>query len=640
MGRLTVGSIGIADLIDSLRKNAWLVPSFQRDFVWSEADVTGLIMSVIEARPIGMATLWEQPDDSDLTLEPASIPDTVNGVSVDVTIAEDLDARPNKFFAVLDGRQRATALAMAFGGLRASDARRKFSGRFYLDVTHEDPTERVRYIRDAEIRANGYDQLSACIGKGLFPLATNSHRGLMGQWMDYIQAIKEPANYPNGVLPDDGELERRNHVLRQAFEGINETVLAVYVVPAEYTLGDICEIFETLNTTGTKVSTVDLLHSWLYNDTSEDPEPILLRDWIDDLGQREGAVGWASRSNRPEIIAQAVTASYVALDTDKPTSRAIGAKKRSTTVSSMKAGDLLATPAEFWRSVVADPDSLAEYFGGFQTSVSGGRFPLADCPYPVTVAMYVGLRWYMDHDSRFADQWTLGELNGLFRAFFWRNSLTGRYDQGFLSQSATDMRQLKDMLFRRAKATSANDWAAEGNEFLEKQLNMHTPRLEDIQRSLLGAKPAGALGRALALPVRTRPVLDLLDPGVSIQFPTSKPVELHHLFPLAWCNNNRHGRLEEVLDPNKADFDYAKSVANLTPLTRESNNAWRAKAPGQALKESAVSFEIASARLDSHYIDEAAFMVLTSPAPDPQQFWEIRSATIATDLHARCSVHL
>jgi uncharacterized protein with ParB-like and HNH nuclease domain len=127
VGKLTVESIGISELLDRLRSNAWLVPAFQRDFVWSEADVTSLALSVIEARPIGMATLWEQPDDSDLALVPASIPDTQNGQSVDASLSSPED-RPKNFYAVLDGRQRATALAMVFGGLRATDARRRFSG--------------------------------------------------------------------------------------------------------------------------------------------------------------------------------------------------------------------------------------------------------------------------------------------------------------------------------------------------------------------------------------------------------------------------------------------------------------------------------------------------------------------------------
>jgi hypothetical protein len=616
-----------------------MVPSFQRDFVWSEADVTSLALSVIEARPIGMATLWEQADDSDLTLVAASIPDTQNGVSIEVDIADD-ETNPNKFYAVLDGRQRSTAIAMAFGGLRATDTRRRFSGRFFLDVTHQDVSERVRYIREAQVKSNKYDQLSVCVGKGLFPLATDPGMGLMGQWMNYIQAIKDPSNYPNRTLPDPAELDRRNAILKQAFEGISETLLAVYIVPADYTLGEICEIFETLNTTGTKVSTVDLLHSWLYNDTSKDVEPIFLREWIDDLGQMEGAVAWASKTNRPEIIAQIVTACYVAMDDVKPDPRAVGGKKKQSSVTSMKAGDLLATPALFWKSAIANGGDLAEYIGDFQKCVSGSNFPMSECPYPVTVAMYAGLRWYMEHDSRYSKQWSIEEFNALFRAFFWRNSLTGRYDQGFLSQSTTDMKSLKEILFRRGKAASANAWALEANDFLENTMTMQLPLSKEVWRQLLQSKPAGALGRALTLPIRTRPTNDLLDPGVSIAFPSTNPVELHHLYPQAWCANNQHGSLGEILDHNKAEFDYVRSVANLTPLTRLSNNTWRAKTPGQALSDKEVNFRIAKDRLESHFISERAFLALTASSPDPQGFWETRAKVIAEDLVGRCSVQL
>ncbi|WP_223994195.1 DUF262 domain-containing protein [Arthrobacter sp. NicSoilB11] len=639
MGKLTVESIGISELLDRLRSNAWLVPAFQRDFVWSEADVTSLALSVIEARPIGMATLWEQPDDSDLTLVPASIPDTQNGQSVDASLSSPED-RPKNFYAVLDGRQRATALAMVFGGLRATDARRRFSGRYFLDVSHDDPSGRVRYVREAQVKASKYDQLAVCIGDGLFPLSPEADKDLMGQWYTYIQAINDPSNYPDQALPEAEELARRNEILKQAFKGITETVLAVYIVPAEYTLGEICEIFETLNTTGTKVSTVDLLHSWLYNDTSSEPEPILLRDWIDNLGELEGAVGWASKSNRPEIIAQAVTACYVALDSEKPAPRAVGGKLKPTAVTSIKAGDLLATPAAFWKQAIENERDLANYVGDFQTCVAGGNFPLSDSPYPVTMAMYSALRWYMAHDSRYANQWNVEELNGLFRAFFWRNSLATRYDQGFLSQSSTDMRVLKEILFRRAKAGNANSWAAEANDQLQSSLELPVPDAASLKHQLLQAKPAGALGRALTLVVRTQPTQDLVNPNVSIAYPSSKPVDLHHLYPLNWCANNKHGKLGEILDPNKAEFDYAKSVANLTPLTRESNNTWRAKTPGLALTEKGVTFNSSKSRLESHFISAEAFAALTADEPDPLSFWESRAAEIEKDLRSRCNVQL
>lgn len=639
MSSLSVESITIEELLKRLRTNTWMVPSFQRDFVWSEAQVTSLVLSVIEARPIGMATLWEQPDDSDLKLEPLSIPDTQNGKSADVTLSPD-DNRPNKFFAVLDGRQRSTALAMAFGGLRATDSRRRFSGRFFLDVAQQDATERVRYIKESDVKKNKLDQLSVCVGQGLFPLATEPGAGLMGQWMGYVQAIKDPSNYPGKVLPDEEELSRRNAILLDAFEGISKTILAVYIVPADYSLGEICEIFETLNTTGTKVSTVDLLHSWLYSDTSGLDQPILLRDWIDDLGEIEGAVGWASRSNRPEIIAQTVTACYVTLESEKPAPRAVGGKIKQSSITSLKATDLLATPVAFWQNVVEEKAQLANFMGDFQQSVSGSYFPMTECPYPVSVAIYSGLRWYMAHDSRFNGQWTQGELDALFRAFFWRNALTGRYDQGFLSQSAADIKALRDILYRRLQAANTNSWATEANGLLASVMGMPVPSQEDLIRALLHAKPAGALGMALTLPMRTSPDVDLLDPAASIKFPSDKPVELHHIYPQAWCSNNRHGHLATVLDSNQAEFDYVRSVANLTPLTRESNNTWKAKTPGQALSEKGVDFANSKDRLESHFISKEAFKALTSPQVDPKKFWESRAELVASDLIQRCQVSL
>src|ERR1035438_10360699 len=85
--------------------------------------------------------------------------------------------------------------------------------------------------------------------------------------MRYLQALKNASNYPQTKLPSERELDRRDQVLKSAFQGLVGTKLAVYVVPETYHLSEICEIFETLNTTGTKVSTVDLIHSRLYADT-------------------------------------------------------------------------------------------------------------------------------------------------------------------------------------------------------------------------------------------------------------------------------------------------------------------------------------------------------------------------------------
>ncbi len=393
MSRLMVTDITVPGLLERLRRREWLVPGFQRDFVWSMADVVSLVVSIFESRPIGMATLWEQGTTPEVELVSVSVPDS----DPDRRYFADAGENPSKVYAILDGRQRCTALAMAFGGLRAHDGKYKFSGRYYLDVGTTNAAKRVCYLKESEVRRRGLLTDANCVGEGLFPLSSNSeNEEILPQWMRYIQAIRNPSFYQNGELPPSAELDTRDTILKNAFEGLVGTKLAVYIVPDTYHLAAICDIFETLNTTGTPVSPVDLIHSWLYSDTHNDPQPLLLREWISDLGQKDGAIGWASELDRPELTAQVVTACYVALDT-KPNPRAVSGNA-VTAITSIKSADLLATPTMHWKNVVRNDDLLAEFLGNFQTTVAGGHFPYSSCPYPVSAAIYVGLRWHAHFD--------------------------------------------------------------------------------------------------------------------------------------------------------------------------------------------------------------------------------------------------
>ena len=302
MSTLEVSEINVPALIKKLKAGEWLSPQFQREFVWSTAATIALINSIIDAKPIGMVTLWEQEDESDL-LEHISIPDwdTATGRTRPKFFG-DANSKTGRYYAILDGRQRSTALALAFGGLRASSGLYRTAGRFYLDVNATDDAERVTFITEKDVQKRGLQKLNISISEGLFPLEVGDPDKIFATWMNFLQQLRDPGFYVEGKLPDEPEMERRNKVLQNAFNGIINTKIAVYTVPKTYSLAEICEIFETLNTTGTKVSTVDLIHSWLYQDTVSSPDgSILLRDKIDELGELDGAVGWSSSRERPEL---------------------------------------------------------------------------------------------------------------------------------------------------------------------------------------------------------------------------------------------------------------------------------------------------------------------------------------------------
>src|SRR5687767_5696785 len=106
---LQVSALSIEAVLSNLMDKNWLVPQFQREFVWEVNDVIALATSILEGRPIGMATLWTQTPDSVLDLEPISIPDSPGIKYYSKSTTEPLQVQ-----AIIDGKQRCTAIAMAF----------------------------------------------------------------------------------------------------------------------------------------------------------------------------------------------------------------------------------------------------------------------------------------------------------------------------------------------------------------------------------------------------------------------------------------------------------------------------------------------------------------------------------------------
>lgn len=643
MSDLNVTDTTVPALLDKLRRREWLIPKFQRDFVWGISDVIELLVSIYESRPIGMATLWEQNDPTEIELVPVFVLDYYpDDKTTKPRFFSHLDKNPAKMYAILDGRQRCTALAMAFGGLRAHHGLYKYAGRYYLDVTAEDDSKRFVFKKEGEVKKDKLSADANCISRGLFPLTSNqAGEEVLGQWMRYLQAIRNPAFYSEGKLPGAEELDRRDRVLKQAFEGIVGTKLAVYVVPDSYHLKDICEIFEKLNTTGTKVSTVDLIHSWLYSDTVDDGEGAVdLREWLADLGQIDGAIGWSSSSDRPELMAQTVTACYVALEgNNKPEPRKITGSK-ATTITSVKAGDLLATPALHWKNVIHNEGKLAEFLGDFQKVVAGGYFPYSECPYPVTAAAYVGLRWHAEFDGRDGRAWNRGDLDSVFRAFFWRNALSNRYDQGFLTQLGTDIKELKKWLLAHSKYSSVTEWAAYVQADMAQFMEKSALSKQELLGELTDGRPQGALQKALMLPMVATVTRDLVDPKMNLAYPQADVVEMHHIFPKAWCANSKTAELTGLLDKEKAGKDWVNSIANLMPLSRKSNNFWKAKIPGALLIERKITYEQVQDILRPAYIDEEGFEYLLKGSKKIKEFWEHRAELIADDLLRRMSVVL
>ncbi|WP_457640685.1 GmrSD restriction endonuclease domain-containing protein [Persephonella sp.] len=100
---IDVKSKTIQTLIEEVKSGKFVLPSFQRQYVWDEDDIRDLIDSIINHYPIGTIILWK-PSNVDNEIDPFSKP------------IIDVNQKPREIFYVIDGQQRLTSLLLVFNG--------------------------------------------------------------------------------------------------------------------------------------------------------------------------------------------------------------------------------------------------------------------------------------------------------------------------------------------------------------------------------------------------------------------------------------------------------------------------------------------------------------------------------------------
>jgi hypothetical protein len=495
----------------------------------------------------------------------------------------------------------------------------------------------VQFKSHVDIEKHTLDTPASALRQGLMPLEINPASGEdwnpLVPWNTYVKLIATGEIYSSSDELSAEDRDRRIERIEQAQVSLQKIKLATYTLPSSYDLSDICEIFETLNSTGVQVSTVDLIHTFIFQDTARATpgvEPLSIRGWIKELGGTPGAVNWASSDEKPERVAQMVTAAYVGLES-RPDARKLPGG-RNAKVSSIKAPDLLRTPTAHWRNVASQTDDFAALIGAFQLAVAGNYFPMKWCPYPAVASVYMGIAWSKSQEDVAEDSgWSTDDLDRLIRAFFWRNALTGRYDQGFLTKVGTDIHELRAFLRRRPDFASSSAWLQDVENDLQHLIGVEIPKLNEVQQWCTDASLiAGARRDAVRLLLWANTRSDLVTQGL-LPLPGTGDVELHHLWPKKWLSDNKNGKLAAFLNAAKVERqDVVNCAANLVPLLAGSNKDWKAKNPGTVLLESVGDFEACQSTMEQAFISREVFQLLTNGAPaDYQSAVQSRGKLIA-----------
>lgn len=209
----------LEQLVTSIRSGEIRLPKFQRAFVWSRSDMLDLLDSIYNGYPIGSILLWHSSER--LKSERAII-----GFQVNTTSSDNY---PTNY--LLDGQQRLTTLCGA------------------LFWEGNDPTSMWQIYFDLDCEQFTYAR--GTVGVNLFPL---------NKLIKTSDFIKQCMKFEQTANP-----KRYYETAEKLLQSIKDYKIAVVRI-GDIALDEVAPIFERINSTGRKLTMVDLMRAATWKD--------------------------------------------------------------------------------------------------------------------------------------------------------------------------------------------------------------------------------------------------------------------------------------------------------------------------------------------------------------------------------------
>jgi hypothetical protein len=505
----------LKNLMEQADSNRLVLPDFQRDFVWKPADVTKLLASLFNGYPIGGLLLMESPGLYGHR--------PLDGVVVKEDTAAGSDIR-----IILDGQQRLTSCYRAFFGGVGVD---RYPGRYYLnyvrfletpDLRNSEVEELLLFIREREVKRRLSDTAKEQ-GEGLFPLdiILQEARGTTySKWL---------SDYTFSRAGGSREAYDRFSQLQAAFiRRFIENITSYQVHYEEIRKGTssdvICTVFETINTTGKRLTVFDLLVARCF------PHHMNLRDMLDEALDR---VAIKLFDPEGEGIAATALPRIIALK-EKETARRSEILELAPEIIKKHWGyavDALERALEL----------MIERYGCFAE-----RFvPLVDMIAPMAVVIASDKFKFTDHQLQLLDRW------------YWRSV----FSQYYISATETKIqRTVRQWLGRDSELEGWLD-NPEREPDSVREFSYRTSILDDVSRI------DNAIYRGVMSLLLSKKISDFGPQRRNLVEVPWEEIDDHHIYP------------KRFLGPYGIRGDRVNNIANRTPLTRSTNHAMGNSAP-------------------------------------------------------------
>lgn len=529
------------------------LPDFQRGWVWDDARIKGIIASVAKSFPIGAVMLLETGNE------------TIRFKTKPVEGVEGLNAvRPEML--ILDGQQRITSLYQAIISNKVVNTRNSIGHAvkrwYYIDMVKAMDTSLD--LEEAVFSVNENKIITENIGRNIV-LDLSKEEYEFAKQMYPVSMVDDYDEWRTKFSEhwdfDRDKVRFWNEFERKIIKGFNNYNLPVIVMKKENPKEAVCQVFEKVNTGGVSLTVFELLTASFASEEFD-----LKLDWERIQKEFEPFKVLKHTSNTDIIQSITLFATY---------NKRLQLSKSSTPDNlpavSAKRKEMLNLTVDDYRQY--RDEIIKAYIKASKILVEHHIFNARDLPYSTQLVPMAAIIAKLGNKVD-----NIGNKNKLMR-WYWCGILGELYGAANETRYALDLVQVVD-------------WIDAGGDEPKTiyDANFSPSRLHTL-RTRNSAAYKGVY--ALLMNDETKDWLS----ATKIDFSTylSEAIDIHHIFPVAWCEKNSIPR---------NDYD---CIINKTPLSGRTNRIVSGDAPSKYLerlkKHAGVSEDEFNNILKSHVLD-------------------------------------
>lgn len=506
------------------------LPDFQRGWVWDDDRIKGIIASVAKSFPIGAVMLLETGNENiKFKTKPVEGVVGLNGTKPEMLI--------------LDGQQRITSLYQAIITNRVVNTRNskgyEIKRWYYIDMVKALDTDSD--LEEAIFSINENKIITENIGRDIIlDLSTEEN-----EFKNLMYPVSMVDNYDEWRTKfieywdyDRDKIKFWNEFEKKIIKGFNGYNLPVIVMKKENTKEAVCQVFEKVNTGGVSLTVFELLTASFASDEFD-----LKADW-ENIKNKFKPYKILNNTSNTDII-QAIT--LYSTFNKRLAAITSGLTENIPSVSAKRKEMLNLTLSEYRKY----RDEIVEGFiKSSKILVENHIFNSRDLPYSTQLVPMAAIL------AKLGDKIdNVGNKNKLMR-WFWCGVFGELYGSANETRYALDMIQVTDWIENNAEEPKTIYDA-----------NFSPSRLNTL-RTRNSAAYKGVY--ALMMDENTKDWLSATKIDFSTYF--SESIDIHHIFPVAWCEKNNIPR---------NDFD---CIINKTPLSGRTNRIVSGDAPSKYLE--------------------------------------------------------